>query len=74
MEFMNTSRRDDLIALCQLTLYMLNEGTMPGWSKDYMQMEKLDNKADFVNQQFFKILKCKKSLTLHQMAKKLNLQ
>ena len=39
---------------------MLNEGEMPGWSKDYMQVGMSDNKADVVNQQFFKILKCKK--------------
>ena len=52
---------------------MLNEGEMPGWSKDYMQVGMSDNKADVVNQQFFKILKCKKSMSLFQMAKSLNL-
>ena len=50
MEFMTTSRRDDLIALCLLTLYMLNEGEMPGWSKEYMQVGMSENKADVVNQ------------------------
>jgi serine/threonine protein kinase len=49
MEFMTTSRRDDMIALCQLILYMLNDGVMPGWKKDYMEVAISDNKADFVN-------------------------
>lgn len=50
MEFMTTSRRDDLISLCLLTLYLLNEGEMPGWSKELIHVGMSDNKADVVNQ------------------------
>ena len=50
MEFMTTSRRDDLIPLFLLTLYMLNEGEMPGWGKELMQAGISDDKTDVINQ------------------------
>ena len=42
LNFLSTSRRDDMIAMCYLVIYMLNEAYLPGVSntKEYDQNQR----------------------------------
>ena len=52
MEFKYTSRKDDMVSLCYMMLYLLNDLNLPGFKEDNSQAM---SRADTI--EIFKIVK-----------------
>jgi hypothetical protein len=72
MDFKETSRKDDMISLCYLLFFILNQCEMPGMS--HLIIKAINDKnVDFY--QIFKILKKFKSQTsMFKMSKSIKLK
>lgn len=69
MDFKYTSRKDDMISLCYLLLFMLNDLKLPGFDG----RDKSIMNADTIK--LFKIVKkFKKEINLQSMAELINVQ